>query len=140
MRKLKIDWSFTNIIAFIVIIGCFTFFFWISSPLKDTLNENRNIGEVKTALIAAFMLVLSYYFGNSRNASAKDEQIKELNKTATQVALTTAQNTADVKSEIKDEKATKIAELRKALEDLEPDSEDAKKLLAEIELLEKATT
>lgn len=69
---------FQNILALIVICTDLAFFFWIS--YSDKATNNQHIGEIKTALIAATMLVLNYYFGSSRDSQRKGEVINQLLK------------------------------------------------------------
>lgn len=81
---------FIMVLSIIVVIVCSAYFFWISGTGKAT--QNHNIGEVKTALIAALMLVLNYWFGSSRGSATKDETIKNL-KEKTEVNVGTTEST-----------------------------------------------
>lgn len=81
----KIHFNFSNLLALVIVMGCFAFFFWICMPSKQS--ENRDIGEVKTALISVLTLVIGYYFGSTKGSAAKDVKIEEMTKTATALAL-----------------------------------------------------
>jgi heme/copper-type cytochrome/quinol oxidase subunit 4 len=75
----SIKFNFPNFIAFCIVTACFVYFFWISG---DKNSENHNIGEIKTALISIVMLIVGYYFGNSKNSVKKDETIQTMTETA----------------------------------------------------------
>jgi len=145
----KIQWSFTNILALLVVIISSTYFFWISFVLtKNEVKDNGSLNQITIVMVTLITLVLNYYFGSSNSSARQQQQITEMQKTATTVAITAsnlaasnlAGNTSTPESvEIKVDKAVKIAELKAALEKLEPNSEDAKRIVAELEELEKLT-
>lgn len=99
IRTGKASFSFINFMAVLVVSGCFVYFFWISIPPKMEINENRNIGEVKTVLIAAFMLVLGFYFGSSKAVQSKDTKIEELQQSATDIAAASLKTKEETKVE-----------------------------------------
>ena len=84
-----------------------------------------------------------FYFGSSNNSAKQAHQITEMQKTATAVALTTANATVAaatgtaVSTEIKIDKAVKLAELKAELAKHPPDAEEAIRLTNEIAELEK---
>ena len=131
----KSTYNFSNALALIIVLLCFIYFFWISYPSKQS--ANRDIGEVKTAMISLLTLVIGYYFGSNKSATIKDDKIEALQQNAATTAIDMAADKAQVKADIKIDKVAKIAELKLALKDLEPDSDEAKNLLKELELLEK---
>jgi hypothetical protein len=130
--------TFSNILALLIVTACFVYFFWISGPSKQS--ENRDIGEVKTAMISVLTLVIGYYFGSNKSSATKDNRIESLQQTATEVALMAANKDAGIVAGNKIDKLAKIAELKKALEALDPESDEAKAILSELEILEKTST
>jgi preprotein translocase subunit YajC len=72
--------NFLNFFAFCIMGACIFYFFWISGTSKQ--EENRNIGEIKTAMIALVMLIANYFFGSSKSSSKKDETIQQMTDTA----------------------------------------------------------
>lgn len=92
----KVKFNFVNLLAVVVLLICASYFFWISIPPKMEVNENRNIGEIKTAFIAAFMLVLNYFFGSSKSSASKDVKIDEMQKTAAALAASNTGTSTEV--------------------------------------------
>ena len=71
--------NFANFLAFSVVTACFVYFFWVSVPREQ---ENRNIGEIKTACISIITLILGYYYGSTKGSTKKDETIQQLSVNA----------------------------------------------------------
>lgn len=127
--------SFTNILALTVSLICLAFLFVAGFVLSKTdVKDNTMLSQITTGILSILMLILAYFFGSSSGSARQAAQITEMQKTATAVALNTNSPAA---TEMKVDKAVKITELKAALEKLEPDSEEAKSLLAELEQLEK---
>lgn len=144
----KVQFSFTNFLALIISLACFTYLFWVAFVLsKAEASNNTTLIQVTTVVTATLTSIVMYYFGSSNSSAKQAAQITEMQRTATTVALAAsnanvaaAANTAiSAKTDIKVDKAVKIAELKAELEKLEPDSEDAKTILAQLEELEKKT-
>ncbi|MES2287362.1 MAG: hypothetical protein V4547_16840 [Bacteroidota bacterium] len=140
----KLQFSFTNLLAFTVIMICGTYFFWISFVLtKNQVSDNPTLQQITIVMVTMATLVLNFYFGNSNNSARQQQQISEMQKTATTVALKTADATIAaatgvvVPTENKIDKAVKIEQLKAELAKYPPDTDEAKKLLAELEQLEK---
>lgn len=71
----NIKFNFPNFLAFCIVMGCFCYFFWVSSD-KAAL-ENHNVGEIKTAMIAIIMSIVGFYFGSSQSSKKDRETISE---------------------------------------------------------------
>lgn len=127
--------SFTNILALTVSLICLLFLFVAAFFLSKTdVKDNTMLSQITTGVLSILMLILAYFFGSSSGSARQAAQITEMQKTATEAALGT--NTSAV-TEMKVDKAVKIEQLKAELAKLEPDSEDAKTKLAELEQLEK---
>jgi hypothetical protein len=94
---------------------------------KNEVKDNGSLNQITIVMITLVTLVLNYYFGSSSNSAKQQAIIAELQKNA--AASTTKESTVD--------KSVKIGELKNALKDLDPNSEEAKKLLLQLEQLEK---
>lgn len=141
----KSSFSFTNLLAMLVVLGCMVYFFWLAfGTSKADSKDNTALVQVTTVMIGSLTLVLGFYYGSSSNAVKQAAQITDLQKTATDVALSTSNAAldakADAKAEIKIDKAQKLDALNKELKDLEPESDRAKELLEQIKDLENKTT
>jgi len=127
--------SFTNLLAMVTILCCMVFLFVAAFVLsKSEVKDNTMLSQITTGILSVVVLILAYYFGNSSSSAKQAQQITEMQAAAIGVANgnnspATANNNTD--------KAIKIGELKKTLEGLEPDSDDAKRLLAELTELEK---
>ncbi len=136
--KVKEVWTFTNIFAFIVTLICLLFLFVAAFFLsKSDVKDNTMLSQITTGVIGLLMLIAAFYFGSSANSRQQQQQIAEMQKTATAVALNANGQVNPAATEMKVDKAVKIAELKAELDKLEPDSEDAKAILLELEQLEK---
>lgn len=67
----------SNIIAIMVIIGCFSYFFYISST-KLPADQVHTISDIKTGMISLVTMVCGYYFGSSKSSATKDESVNKL--------------------------------------------------------------
>lgn len=94
----KVQFNFVNLLAIIIVLLCFGFFFWICSPQRQ--EENRNIGEVKTALIGVLTLIMGYFFGASKGSAAKDVKIEELQQAANQPTTAEVINTKNISGNV----------------------------------------
>lgn len=140
----KMQFSFTNLLALLVVCCGFAYFYWISFVMTTReVKDNPSLQQITIFIVTIVTAVISYYFGNSNNSAKQAQQIKEMQRTATEIAVKTADATiatvsaASAKTDLKVSKAERIAELKAELEKLEPDSDDAKSILAELEKLEK---
>ena len=132
-------YTFTNILAFTISILCTLYLFLAAFVLsKSESKDNSTLTQITTGVLNLLMLIMAFYFGSSSNSARQQQQITDMQKTSTALAITTANaNGGTAITENKIDKAVKIEQLKAALKDLEPDSDDAKKLLAELEELEK---
>lgn len=130
MEPKKFNFTFINILALLVVLITCTYFFWISFVMTKTeVKDNSSLQQITIVMITVLTLVLNYYFGSSSSSAKQQQTITELQKTA---VVATA-----IATDSKVDKAVKIEQLKSALKDLDPNSEEAKKLLTELEQLEK---
>lgn len=140
----KMQFSFTNLLALVIVSSCLIFLFWVARTFsKAEAIENTLLIQVVTVITATLTSIVMFYFGSSNNSAKQAHQITEMQKTATAVALTTANATVAaatgtaVSTEIKIDKAVKLAELKAELAKHPPDAEEAIRLTNEIAELEK---
>ncbi len=140
----KLQFSFTNFLAALITLSCFVYLYWVALILsKAEAHDNTTLIQVTTVITATLTSIVMFYFGSSNNSAKQAQQITEMQKTSTALALKTADATVAAvtastgNTENKVDKAVKIGELKAALEKLDPDSEDAKKILDELTELEK---
>lgn len=130
-------WTFTNILAMTVVLGCL--FFLFTAPYlmsKFESKDNTMLSQIVTSISNVVMVIIAFYFGSSMGQAKQQQQITDMHKAATELAF--SNSAASEKSvENKVDIAEKIGELRIALEGLEPESDDAKKILEQIKELEK---
>jgi len=141
-ERQRINWNFPNILAFTTVIICLGFECYAAFVLtKAEVKDNTTLIQIATSISNYILLILTFYFSSSIIAGKLTTQINEMQKSATELALTTANNASNNSSPeatgIKIDKAIAIQKLKTELENLEPDSEEAKALLAQIEELEK---
>jgi hypothetical protein len=135
----KLTFSFTNMMATLTMTGCFIYFYWISVVMtKKEAADNANLQQITIVMITLATLVSNYYFGNSNNAKQQQVTMQEMQKQASTLAAT-ANPTSPAGVEMKVDKAIAIQNLKLELDKLEPESDRAKEILAEIEKLEKLT-
>ena len=141
-EKVVFRFTFTDLLALIVVLSCLCFQFYAGFFLsKVEMKDNTTLIQILTNISNYIMLILTFYFGSNllaaRQASGQAQTINEMQKIATAAALNAGNVPTAAATEIKIDKAVKIAELKAALEKLEPDSDEAKALLLELEALEK---
>lgn len=73
--------SFMDIIGLIVLLLSFCYFFTVYFNNNVEADSNFTT-QIVTAVIAMDMLILSYYFGNSKSSANKDATILEQAQTA----------------------------------------------------------
>jgi len=130
--------SFTNILALTTIIFCMIFLFVAAFALgKSESRDNAMLSQINTGILINIGIILAYYFGSSSASAKQAQQITEMQAAA--IGVANGNNTTAATTNNNTDKAIKIGELKKALENLEPDSEDAKKILTELTELEKNT-
>lgn len=79
MMKLK-EVKMQNVLALIVIILCFGYFYYISSA-RFPVNLLKDISDLKIAMITMVTAIISYYFGSSKKQDAAIiEQIQKPKK------------------------------------------------------------
>jgi len=127
--------SFTNILAMTVSLICLIFLFVAAFFLSKTdVKDNTMLSQITTGVLSILMLILAYFFGSSSGSARQAAQITEMQKTATEAALNVNTPAA---TEMKVDKAVKIEQLKEELAKFEPDSDDAKAILIQLEELEK---
>lgn len=138
----EIKFSFPNLLALIIALSCIIYLFWVSFAFtKAEAKENTTVIQIISAITVLLTTVVQYYFGNSNNSKAQAAQITELQKTATQVALNTSNaniaSAAMPNGKLAEAREDALIRLQKELDALDPESEEAKKIVAELEALEK---
>ena len=135
----KITFSFPNFLATLLILFAMSYFFIMSFVLsKKEVLDNPSINQIIIFMVGIVTTICTFYFGSSIGQIRESQKNTQLQKDVTAIALTTATGVnPNVATEIKIDKAVKISELKTALAELEPESEEAKKILAELEELEK---
>ena len=136
-------WTFTNRLAITVVMSCLIFLFvtpYLMSKFES--KDNTLLSQIVTSVQNMVMVIIAFYFGSSMGQAKQQAQITEMTKNATDLATKTADAAISSaagtgSSEVKVDKGIKIGELRAALALLNPDSEEAKKILSELEELEK---
>ena len=142
----KLQFSFTNLLALVICAACFIFLFWVALTFsKAEARENTLLIQVVTVITATLTSIVMFYFGSSNNSAKQAQQITEMQKTSTTLALKTADasiaaasNTA-VTNEVKFDKAVKLEQLKAELAKYPPDHDEAVRLTNEIAELEKLT-
>lgn len=130
-------WNFPNILAFTVVMSCLMFLFTVPYFMsKFESKDNTMLSQIITGLLGVVMVIIAFYFGSSVGSARQQAQITEMHKTSTELALKTADSKGSASSELKVDKAVAIEQLRAKLVGMEPDSEDAIKILDEIKRLE----
>lgn len=133
----KSTWNFTNILAFTVVVACLGFLFTAPYAMsKFETKDNTMLSQIITGILGIVMVIVAFYFGSSVGSARQQQQITEMHKTATDIALNSSTKTSST-SEQKIDKGVKIGELQAALKDLDPESEEAKKILEQLKELEK---
>ena len=138
----KIVFNFPNFLATLLILFAMIYFFIMSFVLsKKEVLENPSINQIIIFMVGIVTTICTFYFGSSIGQIRESQKNTQLQKDATAIALTTATGTnANIEiTENKIDKAVKISELKTALAELEPESEEALKIVAELEELEKAS-
>lgn len=135
----KMTFNFPNFLATLLILFAMSYFFIMSFVLsKKEVLENPSINQIIIFMVGIVTTICTFYFGSSIGQIRESQKNTQLQKDVTAIALTTATGVnPNVATEIKIDKAVKISELKTALAELEPESEEAKKILAELEELEK---
>lgn len=137
----KLVFSFPNFLATLLILFAMTYFFIMSFVLsKKEVLENPSINQIIIFMVGIVTTICTFYFGSSIGQIRESQKNTQLQKDVTAIALTTATGVNPnlaVIAENKIDKIAKISELKAALADLEPESDEAKKLVAELEELEK---
>lgn len=137
----KLTFNFPNFLATLLILFAMTYFFIMSFVLsKKEVLENPSINQIIIFMVGIVTTICTFYFGSSIGQIRESQKNAQLQKDATAIALTTATGTnsnTTILEENKVDKAIKISELKKALVDLEPESEEALKIVAELEELKK---
>lgn len=129
------QFSFKNLLALLLVLIPSTYFYWISFQMtKKEVQDNPTLQQITIVMVGVLTTVLNYFFGSSSSSAMQAQQIKEMQKTATAIAL---DKTIVKSTEVKIDKAVKIAELKAELEKHPPDSEEALSLLAQLKELEK---
>ncbi len=143
----KLQFSFTNLLALVICSACFIFLFWVALTFsKAEARENTLLIQVVTVITATLTSIVMFYFGSSNNSAKQAQQITEMQKTSTTLALKTADASIAaaggtvVNTENKIDKAVKIEQLKAELAKFPPDHEEAIRLANEIAELEKKTT
>lgn len=70
--------TFTNLLALLIVLMCFGYFFYISSS-SFPLALLKDIGDIKIAMITIVTGIMSYYFGSSKSSKDKSEIISGMN-------------------------------------------------------------
>lgn len=137
----KLVFSFPNFLATLLILFAMSYFFIMSFVLsKKEVLENPSINQIIIFMVGIVTTICTFYFGSSIGQIRESQKNTQLQKDVTAIALTTATGTnpnSAIVAENKIDKIAKISELKAALADLEPESDEAKKLVAELEELEK---
>lgn len=93
----KVHFSFPNLLAYTLSLACIVYLFWVSFAFtKAEAKENTTVIQIISAIIVILTTVINYYFGNSKNSQAQAQQITEMQKTATTLALNNKATSADV--------------------------------------------
>lgn len=71
--------NFTNILALLIVLLCFGYFYYISSS-SFPLALLKDIGDIKIAMITIVTGIMSYYFGSSKGSKDKDDIISGMDK------------------------------------------------------------
>lgn len=137
----KLQFSFTNFLAFFAVLQSTLYFFWMSFVLtKSEQKDNASLNQITIVQVAIITLVLNYFFGNSNNSRQQQQQITEMQKTATVLATKTADATiAAVTADKWEDKLAKlntIEELKNELTGWPPDGPQALKILEKLKGLE----
>lgn len=84
--KLK-EVKMQNVLALIVIILCFGYFYYISSA-RFPINLLKDISDLKIAMITMVTAIISYYFGSSKSKQEAQVQIENYNPTKPKKMIT----------------------------------------------------
>lgn len=133
----KAQFNFVNLLALVVIVLGFTFLGYSSFYLsKLEVKDNTLLTQTTTNVSNFILVVLTFFFGSSVVSAMQNRQIDKMHKDATDIALKTITSSPQA-VELKVDKAVKIEQIKAALEKLDPESEEAKKLVSDLEELEK---
>ena len=138
----KVHFNFTNLLALVTLVLGFAFLAYGAFVLsKAEVKDNTMLTQITTNVSNYILVVLTFFFGSSVLSTRQSQQITSMQKDATNLALANAGTSSGGSSaavvENKVDKAVAIEKLKAALKDLEPDSTEAKSILAELEALEK---
>lgn len=73
MKELLEKFHFANFLAFIVVLGCFTYFFYISSSAFP-VSMVKEISDIKIAFITVLTGIMGYYFGASKKGGTPTDE------------------------------------------------------------------
>lgn len=140
----RLQFSFTNLLALVICLACFSFLFWVALTFsKAEARENTLLIQVVTVITATLTSIVMFYFGSSNNSAKQAQQITEMQKTSTTLALKTADasiaaaGTSSAATDVKVDKAVAIEKLKTELAKHPPNTDKAISLTKEIEELEK---
>lgn len=135
-------WTFSNRLAVTVVMSCLMFLFitpYLMSKFES--KDNTLLSQIVTTVSNIVMVIIAFYYGNSMGQAKQQAQISEMTKNATDLAAKTADafsaTAGTGTSDSKADRLTKIGELKAALNALDPESDEAKKILEELKELEK---
>ena len=86
--------GFMDILAIVVILLSFSYFFSVYYS-RNVSSDSNFTTQIVTAVIAMDMLILSYYFGNSKSSANKDATILQQAQTANTIPTTVKAETVN---------------------------------------------
>ncbi len=147
-QKVVFKFTFTDLLALITVLACLCFQFYAGFFLtKIEMKDNTTLIQILTNISNYIMLILTFYFGSNllaaKQASGQAQQINEMQKTATELAATTASATiaaaggTAAATEVKVERIETLEDLEKELAKWEPESKEALEIVEKMKKLEK---
>lgn len=130
--------TFTDLLGLVTVLASLAFQFYAGFFLsKIEMKDNTTLIQILTNISNYIMLVLTFYFGSNliaaKQAAGQTQQIAALQNTANQSVL----NAAMPNGKVAEAREDAIIRLQKELDDLEPESDEAKKIVLELEALNK---